>query len=69
MPTSNSIRDKESKRWLTGLISAELAIPSTTTVVTITDREGDIYDLFALERESNSGVAELRYDFLTRCDR
>ena len=52
--TSSSIGEKESKRWLTGFISAELAIPSTTTVVTITDREGDIYDLFALERESNS---------------
>ncbi len=27
---------------------------STTTVVTVTDREGDIYELFALEREANS---------------
>lgn len=49
-----SIFHKESKRWLTGLVSTELAIPSTTTVVTLTDREGDIYDLFALEREANS---------------
>ena len=51
---SKSISRKESKRWLTGLVSAELAIPSTTTVVTVADREGDIYDLFALEREPNS---------------
>ncbi len=29
-------------------------MPSTTTVVTVTDREGDIYELFALEREANS---------------
>jgi Txe/YoeB family toxin of Txe-Axe toxin-antitoxin module len=49
-----SILNKESKRWLTGLISAELSIPSTTTVVTVADREGDIYDLFALDREPNS---------------
>ena len=49
-----SVLKKESKRWLTGLVQAELAIPSTTTVVTVTDREGDIYDLFALKRESNS---------------
>lgn len=49
-----SIFHKESKRWLTGLISAELAIPSTTTVVTVADREADIYDLFALKRELNS---------------
>ena len=52
--TRQSILHKESKRWLTGLVSAELAIPATTTVVTVTDREGDIYDLFALKRESNS---------------
>ena len=26
----------------------------TQTVVTVTDREGDIYELFALEREANS---------------
>ena len=55
-----NILKKESKRWLTGLVTTELAIPSTTTVVTITDREracphlGDIYDLFALKREPNS---------------
>ncbi|HEY9766907.1 MAG TPA: IS4 family transposase [Coleofasciculaceae cyanobacterium] len=52
--TRGSILNKESRRWLTGLVSAELAIPSTTTVVTVTDREGDIYDLFALKREPNS---------------
>ena len=39
---------------MTGLVSAELAIPSTTTVVTVADREGDVYDLFALEQEPNS---------------
>ncbi len=50
----DNILNKESKRWLTGLVSAELAIPATTTVVTVTDREGDIYDLFALDREANS---------------
>lgn len=49
-----SILNKESKRWLTGLVATELAIPLTTTVVTVTDREGDIYELFALSRESNS---------------
>lgn len=51
---SRSIKPKESKRWLTGLISTELALRSDTTVVNITDREGDIYELFALEREANS---------------
>lgn len=38
-----SILEKESKRWLRSLVTTELAIPSTTTVVTVTDREGDIY--------------------------
>lgn len=52
--TQKSVFNKESKRWLTSLVSTELAIPSTTTVVTVTDREGDIYDLFAMEREPNS---------------
>ena len=51
---NSSILKKESKRWLTGLVTTELAIPSTTKVVTVTDREGDIYELFALEREANS---------------
>jgi hypothetical protein len=49
---SGSIKQKESKRWLTGRVSTELAISSDTTVVTIPDREGDIYQLFALEREA-----------------
>ena len=51
---SRNILNKESKRWLTGLVKAELATPSTTKVVTVADREGDIYDLFALSREPNS---------------
>ena len=51
---NSTIRNKESKRWLRGLVTSELAIPSTTTVVTVADREGDIYELFALEREVNS---------------
>ena len=42
---NSSILNKESKRWLTGLVTTELAMPSTTTVVTVTDREGDIYEL------------------------
>ena len=49
---SSSILNQESKRWLTGLVTTELAISSTTKVVTVTDREGDIYELFALEREA-----------------
>ena len=48
------LKNKESKRWLTGLVATELSLPESPTVVTIADREADIYDLFALERRKNS---------------
>ncbi len=49
-----SLFEKESKKWFTGLTATELSIPDETVVVTIADREADIYDLFALERRPNS---------------
>lgn len=49
-----SIHNKESKRWLTGVVAAELGVGSSTTVVTVADREADMYELFALERTANS---------------
>ncbi|MGI0480951.1 IS4 family transposase [Geminocystis sp. CENA526] len=51
---SKSLKEKESKRWLRGLVDAELAVSPKTKVVTITDREGDIYEMFAMERSDNS---------------
>lgn len=51
---STSLFNKESKRWLRGLVDAELAIPSTNKIVTIADREGDMYELFALVILPNS---------------
>ncbi len=53
---NRSILNKESKRWLRGLVDAELAIRSTTKtkMVTVADPEGDMYELFALPREANS---------------
>ena len=36
------------------MLDAELTLPSTTTVVTVADREGDIFELLALPREDNS---------------
>jgi hypothetical protein len=48
------LKDKESKRWLTSLVATELAMPETTTVVTVADCEADIYELLALERAANS---------------
>jgi hypothetical protein len=48
-----SIGQKENKRRLRGLVDAELAVSSNTKVVTITDREGDIYEMLAMPRNSN----------------
>lgn len=39
--------DKESQKWLDALNATEKVIPKTTTIVTVADREADIYDLFA----------------------
>ncbi len=49
-----SLFEKESKRWFSSLVATELSIPDETVVVTLGDREADIYDLFALERRANS---------------
>ena len=45
---------KESQRWLDALTKSEQLIPESTKVVTVTDREGDFYDLFACVRRLNS---------------
>lgn len=46
--------DKESQRWLDAQKSVEGLIPEDIRVITIADREADIYDLFALPRRENS---------------
>jgi|GEM_PF-6454549 len=51
---SKSQKEKESKRWLRGLVDGELIIPSSTQLVIITDREGDIYEIFGMERNANT---------------
>lgn len=48
------IEDKESHRWLESLERTQGIVPSETRVITIADREGDIYELFALPRRQNS---------------
>ncbi|HEX5501893.1 MAG TPA: IS4 family transposase [Thermomicrobiales bacterium] len=42
--------EKESQRWLTAWRAAQAAVPAATAVVTIADREADIYDFFAQPR-------------------
>lgn len=46
--------DKESQRWLDALSAAQEAIPEDIQVITVADREADIYDLFALPRRDGS---------------
>lgn len=48
------IEEKESYRWIESLRLTEQYVPETTKVVTIADREADIYDLFASPRRWNS---------------
>ncbi|MEW6497207.1 MAG: IS4 family transposase [Cyanobacteriota bacterium] len=48
------IQEKESQRWLTALEVTQSLISEETVVVTVADREADIYDLLVLPRRSNS---------------
>jgi uncharacterized protein YnzC (UPF0291/DUF896 family) len=47
------IEEKESYRWLQSLEATKQAMNEDTHIITITDREGDIFELFALERPRN----------------
>lgn len=47
-------KDKESQRWLTAVQGSEAGLPGDVSIVTIADREADIYDLFALPRRPGS---------------
>ena len=49
-----STKDKESQRWLDTQKSVEEVIPEDICMITIADREADIYDLFALPRRDNA---------------
>lgn len=48
------IEEKESYRWIESLRLTEQSVPGTTRVITIADREADIYELFAAPRRWNS---------------
>lgn len=47
-------KDKESQRWLTALERTQELIPRNTEVITVADREADIYDLLAMPRRPGS---------------
>ena len=48
------IEEKESYRWIEGLEAVQTWVDPSVAVVNITDQEGDIYELFAHPRRSNS---------------
>lgn len=45
---------KESRRWLDAMEATEAALPGGREVITVADREADIYDLFARPRRPGS---------------
>jgi hypothetical protein len=47
-------REKESERWLAAERTTLAALPAATTVLTIGDREADIFDLLAAERRADA---------------
>lgn len=46
--------EKESQRWLTALAASQAVIPVATGLITVADREADIYDLLAQPRRPGS---------------
>ncbi|MGQ9612198.1 IS4/Tn5 family transposase DNA-binding protein [Chloroflexus sp.] len=42
--------DKERQRWLTAQAATQQAVPPDVAVITVADREADIYDVFAAPR-------------------
>lgn len=49
-------KGKESLRWLKAQVGSELDVPEGVKLVTVADRESDIYELMALERSDNVHV-------------
>jgi hypothetical protein len=48
--------EKESQRWLDALTATQTLLTTPRHVVTVADREADIYDLFALPRPATSDL-------------
>ncbi len=48
--------EKESQRWLATLTASQARVPPEIGLITVADREADIYDLFALPRRAGSDL-------------
>lgn len=48
--------EKESQRWLDGVVAAEVGVDEAVVLVHVGDREADIFDLFAMPRQENSDL-------------
>jgi hypothetical protein len=60
---ARTIEEKESFRWLKTLDESTIFIPEDVHVVTICDREGDFYELYAQARDWNEDfVIRVMYD-------
>lgn len=55
-PARKGWKEKESLRWLKAQVGSELDAPEGVKLVTVADRESDIYELMALERAENVHV-------------
>ncbi len=58
-----AIGEKESGRWIEGMERSEELLAGSTEVVTVADREADLYELLSRERRRNSEyLIRLRHD-------
>jgi hypothetical protein len=67
--TSRAIEEKESFRWLKTLDESTIYIPEDIHAITICDREGDFYELYAQARELGEDfVIRVVHDRVTETD-
>ena len=70
---SQATAEKESQRWLAGLELSQTLVPGEKQLITIADREADIYELFAHPRREGSEflncLCQWRSEAVVQCDR
>ena len=54
--SSRPIAEKESIRWLDGVVEVAAALPKQTQAIVVADREADIFELFAQQRPVNLDI-------------